>query len=189
MAAAPILASAREFPSVAEAVADCSLVVGTASTSARVPTHPVRRLEYGTRLIKRHIASQPAAILFGSEKTGLSNDDLSHCHWLMHIPTRQAHQSMNLGQAVAVCLYELIRDPGRGKRQPKLPRRAAAGDLEILNASLIDILEQAGYTNARTLASTRLKVRRLTHRMNLSAHDASVWLGILRQIEWRIKER
>ena len=53
------------------------------------------------------------ALLFGSEKTGLSNDELSHCHWLLTIPMEQheemRHPSMNLGQAVAVCLYELVR--------------------------------------------------------------------------------
>ena len=54
------------------------------------------------------------ALLFGSEKTGLSNDELSHCNWLLTIPMQQhedlRHPSMNLGQAVAVCLYELVRD-------------------------------------------------------------------------------
>ena len=53
--------------------------------------------------------SSPVALLFGSEKFGLSNEDLSHCHWLLRIPTREEHGSMNLGQAVAICLYELHR--------------------------------------------------------------------------------
>ena len=53
-------------------------------------------------------ASAPVALLFGSEKFGLSNEDLSHCHWLMRIPTVDRDLSMNLGQAVALCLYELV---------------------------------------------------------------------------------
>ena len=59
------------------------------------------------------LATARVALLFGSEKTGLSNDALSHCHWLMTIPMHPSpglrHASMNLGQAAAVCLYELIR--------------------------------------------------------------------------------
>ncbi len=62
-------------------------------------------------------ADGAVALLFGSEKTGLSNDAMSHCHWLMTIPMHQSpdlrHASMNLGQAAAVCLYELIRQSGR----------------------------------------------------------------------------
>ncbi len=98
-----VLAAAREFASVAEAVADCSLVVGTTSKGHRTLEHPLHRLEMGGRMIAR--AAGPVALLFGSEKFGLSNEDMSHCHWLMRIPTRDEHGSMNLGQAVAVCLY------------------------------------------------------------------------------------
>ena len=65
----------------------------------------------GARPILRRLTAAPVGLLFGSEKFGLSNDDLSHCHWLMRIPTVDADLSMNLGQAVALCLYELARDP------------------------------------------------------------------------------
>ena len=76
----------------------------------------MRRLEYGARLIRQQVTSSPVALLFGSEKVGLSNEDLSHCHWLMRVPAYGDQISMNLGQAVAVCLYELIRD-GRAPRR------------------------------------------------------------------------
>src|SRR5262245_18522396 len=85
--AAPLLRAAEDFKSVAEAVADCRLVVGTTSVGHRELQHPIRRLEYGARMIRRGLATAPVALLFGSEKFGLSNDDLSHCHWLMRIPT------------------------------------------------------------------------------------------------------
>ena len=64
-------------------------------------------------------ARQRVALLFGSEKRGLSNDDLSYCHWLLHIPTREEHISMNLGQAVAVCLWELARGSRSAGKQAK----------------------------------------------------------------------
>src|ERR1019366_5900440 len=88
---------------VGEAVADCRLVVGTTSVGHRELRHPIRRLEYGARLIRRGLAQAPVALLFGSEKFGLTNDDLSHCHWLMRVPTAGPDLSMNLGQAVALC--------------------------------------------------------------------------------------
>ena len=122
-----ILEAAKEFATVAEAVADCELVVGTTSLGPRALEHPLRRLEYGGKVIARKLASTPSpkarggsnvALLFGSEKFGLSNEDMSHCHWLMRIPSREEHGSMNLGQAVAICLYEIIRNPAAAKTAP-----------------------------------------------------------------------
>ena len=81
-----LLATARVLDTVQAAVAGCALVVGTASVGSRLLKLPVRRLEYGARLIRKDPG--PVALLFGSEKTGLSNDDLSLCHWLLRIPTR-----------------------------------------------------------------------------------------------------
>src|SRR6266853_5155444 len=108
--ASMVLASAEVYENVAEAVADCTLVVGTTAVRHRDLHHPIRRLEAGARLLRKHLASSRVALLFGSEKRGLSNDDLSHCHWLMRVPTCEENISMNLGQAAAVCLYEVVRD-------------------------------------------------------------------------------
>ena len=131
--AADLLARAEKYETVAKAVADCTLVVGTTAMAIAIRSirfnawRPARLssariflrypLRYPLRYLLRYTPSVSAsgsggcALLFGSEKFGLSNQDMSHCHWLMHIPTREEHFSMNLGQAVAVCLYELIRDP------------------------------------------------------------------------------
>src|ERR1051326_4863935 len=108
--AAELLAHAEEYKSVAEAVADCALVVGTTAGRHRKLQHPIRRLEHGALVIRKQLGAGGVALVFGSEKRGLSNQDLSHCHWLLRIPTREEHMSMNLGQAVTVCLYELVRD-------------------------------------------------------------------------------
>jgi len=124
-----VLRDAREYGDVAEAVADCALVVGTTSRGPRVLDHPLRRLERGGRLIAKRLATAPVALLFGSEKFGLSNEDLSHCHWLMRIPTREEHGSMNLGQAVAVCLYEIVRQPAAARNEVEPKRIADAESL------------------------------------------------------------
>ena len=182
--ASALLASAEKYDTVAEAVADCTLVVGTTAVRNRELQHPLRTLEYGSRLIRKRLGSSRVALLFGSERVGLSNEDLSHCHWLMHIPTREEHISMNLGQAVAVCLYELTRG-SKTARQPEKREPATAAEVERITELLIDALRASGYPGPA--ASTAEKVRRLLRRLNLSAQDAHVWLGILRQINWKLR--
>lgn len=179
-----LLATARVLDTVQAAVAGCALVVGTASVGSRLLKLPVRRLEYGARLIRKDPG--PVALLFGSEKTGLSNDDLSLCHWLLRIPTRNEHESMNLGQAVAVCAYELTRDAKAASAKPLESRRIAAEELDRIEERLFAILETAGYTQPKTAETTRLKLRRLLRRMDPHEADAELWLGMLRQIAWRI---
>jgi TrmH family RNA methyltransferase len=182
-----VLEQAREYPTVAEAVADCALVVGTTAIGPRVLEHPFRRLEFGGKVIAKKIGAAPVALLFGSEKFGLSNEDMSHCHWLMRIPTREAHGSMNLGQAVAVCLYEIIRSPAAAKTAPDVKRPAEVVHTERITEFLETILDRSGYVHARVEGSTRMKTRRLVRRLQLNAHDAEVWLGMLRQILWKLE--
>jgi TrmH family RNA methyltransferase len=184
--ASDVLKSAEQFKTVAEAVADCTLVVGTTAVRHRNLHHPLRRLEDGARLIQKRIASSGVALLFGSEKVGLSNDDLSHCHWLTRVPTADANVSMNLGQAVAVCLYELIRDP----KAPRLPAKlalASAGEVERITTMLLDALRLSGFLDLRHVADSDQRIRRLVRRMNLPAQDAVIWLGMMRQIVWKMR--
>jgi tRNA C32,U32 (ribose-2'-O)-methylase TrmJ len=124
-----------------------------------------------------------AALLFGSEKFGLSNDEMSFCHALIRIPTASGTPSMNLGQAVAVCLYEFIRqsaDPRRSRFDP-----VAGADAEQLTGKLLDVLEQSGYTNRITSVSTEQKIRRWIRRLRIERRDAPLLLGILRQVLWK----
>src|ERR1700761_1915524 len=118
--ASDILTTAKTFSTVAEAIAGCTLVVGTTAVGDRKREHTLHPLAQGGDLIAA--SPGPVALLFGSEKTGLSNEDLSHCNWMMTVPMHATpgmrHASMNLGQAVAVCLYELIRDPQLALPQP-----------------------------------------------------------------------
>ena len=94
-------------------------MIGTTSVGHRELQHPIRRLEYGGRLYPSASCPKTPSPPFGSEKFGLSNEDLSHCHWLMRIPTVGQDLSMNLGQAVALCLYELARDPKAALASPE----------------------------------------------------------------------
>jgi TrmH family RNA methyltransferase len=184
--AADVLASAEKFATVAEAVADCSLVVGTTAVGPRDLQHPIQRLEAAAPIIRAHLASGLGALLFGSEKFGLSNQDMSHCHWLTHIPTRKEHFSMNLGQAVAVCLYELKRDPSATAEPPReIP--ASLADVERIDETLLTALSLSGYPKLNSSETFQSAVRRLILRLRLQQGDAEFFLGMLRQIVWKLK--
>jgi TrmH family RNA methyltransferase len=183
-----ILERAEVFDSVAPAVADCTLVVGTTALGNRDLHIPLHRLEGAGALIKTRLSSSPVALLFGSEKFGLSNEDMSYCHWLLRIPTREEHGSMNLGQAVAICLYELRRDASAVEKRFDAPRAVTNENLERMTVLLLELLERSGYVNERTSKSTELKVRRLVRRLGLPGPDAETWLGMLRQILWKMNQ-
>ena len=184
--AAELLKRAEEHDSVAAAIADCSLVVGTTAGRGRELQHPLRSLQQGAKVIRRELRRGRVGLLFGSEKRGLSNEDLSHCHWLLRIPTRPEQPSMNLGQAVAVCLYEIVRlAPGRAKVEST--KVASAGDLERLVAELRQALKESGYTTGKK--QEEQNIRRLVYRLDLSGEDAQLLLGMVRQMLWRMGNR
>jgi TrmH family RNA methyltransferase len=184
-----LLENAQECETVADAIADCSLVVGTTAVGSRQLDHPVRRLEKGGQLIREHIAAGAgAALLFGSEKRGLSNDDLSYCHWLMRIPTRAEHISMNLGQAVAVCLYELIRAEAPPPAVERAIAQATGEELARMEHALLEALRASGYTKPGTEGATEEKARRLIRRMQLSSEDAETWTGMLAKMQLRARK-
>ncbi|HXC47933.1 MAG TPA: TrmH family RNA methyltransferase [Candidatus Sulfotelmatobacter sp.] len=215
--AGELLARAEEFASLAEAVADCSLVVGTTAVGNREMKHPLRGLEDGARLIGKRMETGRVAVLFGSEKWGLSNEDLSYCHWLMRIPTRVEHRSMNLGQAAAVVMYELGRiqskrkdnaearrtqrfaESGREKTAPLKPKGAAPKSgrmeefaeietVERIGEALLEALRKSGYVAARGEAKAEEKLRRMLRRFSMQAADAEVFLGMVRKILWKLEQ-
>lgn len=180
-----VLTRATVFPDLAAAIADCRFVAGTVSPGHRRLHLPLERLEPAARTLRGQ--SGPAAILFGSEKFGLSNEDLSYCDLILTIPTSASQESMNLGQAVAVVLYELIRDPTIRSWPDPSPAAASLGQLSRLEQGLLEALDRSGYINPVVANSTTLKIRRLLKKLSLSSRDATVWSGMLRQILWKLR--
>lgn len=176
-----LLKNAEEFSSVADAIADCGLVVGTTAGGPRQLEDGLQRLDAMGKLIRSRLAAERVALLFGSEKRGLSNDDLSYCQGLMRIPTRETHLSMNLGQAVAVCLYELVRVESE-RAVLDAGKRSSGAALERMTRALVDALAESGYTKPGTEEATEEKSRRLVRRMSLSEEDADLWTGMLTKI-------
>jgi TrmH family RNA methyltransferase len=164
------------------------LVVGTTAIGNREIKHPLRSLDKAGSVIRKRLARERVAILFGSEKKGLSNEDLSYCHWLLHIPTRGEHQSMNLGQAAAVIFWELARG---GRSFEERVGRASAAKMETverITESLLVCLVKSGYVSARSEELAEEKLRRMLRRFSLDEADAEVFLGMVRKIKERVEK-
>ena len=190
-----VLQAAQQYEQLSDAVADCSFVVGTTAGTRRNLIEPPSTLEAAAAVVRAHLRSGcRVALLFGSEKVGLSNHDLSHCQLLLRIPTRTEQPSMNLGQAVAVVLYELAaRDPAqpvaaKEVRDAESPKQlATAGEKERLISLLLEALAIHGYPHRSTRAQMEEKVRRLVRPLALTAPDLREWLGLLRQLLWKLR--
>jgi len=220
VAASAIMQSARRYDNLAPAIADCTLIVATTAIGAREIKQPILPLQQISPHILETLNTMGApsmtapsswvgsdepqpplpprvALLFGSEKTGLTNDQLSHASLLttipMYSPQGERHLSMNLGQSVAVCLYELTRSGFEHSIDIPILHEtpATADDRERLTQLLLDVLQATGYTRRFPANAAEPLVRQLTqqlaapHREALSHRQAMTWMGILRQILWR----
>jgi TrmH family RNA methyltransferase len=190
--AGEVLKSARAVGDLTKAIGDATLALGTTSGTRRNLDReliPLSRLSgWLEERAQRHTR---VALLFGSEKTGLSNEHLSHCHALVRIPTSARCPSMNLGQAVAVCCYELARagfvavEPRRTRIHLSDP--ANLQTLEHVFERAARVLDQVGYLKPKSRGATLAKLRRLLLDLELSNSDVKILGGILAQIEWKLR--
>ena len=199
-----LLQSAVEAASLADAVADCTLVLGTGTLTYRKPEQKVIALPNLAPVVKDEIArSGRIALVFGPEKHGLTREDLSLCHLLVEIPTDPGQPSMNLGQAVAVCLYELATRADLTTRvdlagnaetfapadasQAKPAPAASSADLELLAGVVEEAMIAADYSPGSMQAANRHDLRLLLRRLNPNRRDTRRILGVFRRILWRLK--
>ena len=183
--AASVLANAQLTDSLAEAVGDAELVVGCSGLDARKQRHVQRVLPSGADAIRTHLEDRKAALVFGSEKFGLSNDDLSHCDWILTVPTGEACPSMNLGQAVAVCCYEISRNSVPRARL-KTSASVSSRVRERILGMLVPILRTSGFLQHDESAEKTRKLRRFVSRLRLAPEDAQMLQAILRQVDWKL---
>ena len=189
--ASELLAGAEVCQSVEEAVADCTLVIGTTAATNRSVSLPLINLPDAARQITDAAHTGRVALLFGSEKRGLANQDMSYCHWLMRIPTTPQSPSMNLAQAVVVVLYELARwnptpavDP---EATPAVDPAAKMQSLLRLAEVMHETLDSSGYYSEAAAASAEEQLRRLLLRMRLTEPDSQIVLGMFRHILWKLR--
>ena len=183
--AASVLQRAQVAHDLAGAVSDAELVVACTGLESRKQRHVQRQLPAGGNAIRTHIEDRKAALVFGSEKFGLSNDDLSHCDWVLSVPTNEACPSMNLGQAVAVCCYEIARN-AVPQESLQTPASVSAGVRERILSLLLPILRVSGFLHDDGVEDRTRKLRRFVSRLRLAPDDGRMLLAILRQIDWKL---
>lgn len=184
--AADVIANARVVPTLAEAVADATFVVGTAD---RTRVAGKQRLFTPADLREAVTGSNHRlAIVFGPEKHGLTNEDLSHCHRVMTIPTQPDCPSMNLGQSVAVCCYELMRDGLPPNEATPAVTMATAGEVETSLRLTLEVLELAEFILPGNRPALTQKLRRSLLHANLSQREVKTLCGALQQIKGRLLE-
>jgi TrmH family RNA methyltransferase len=204
-----LLQNAAGCNALAEAVADCTLVIGTGTLQHRKPEQPVILLPELAPFIGAELDNGGrVALVFGPEKRGLTREDLALCHLLVEIPTDPRQPSMNLGQAVAVCLYELAaRGPHLSGKNKDVARMghpdpddsdasvasarhpASARDLELLAAVVAETMQAANYSPAAMQKANHHDLHLLLRRLRLAQPDARRILGLFRRILWRLKRR
>lgn len=188
MGAAGVLEQARVTETLTAAVGGASLVVGTASLQGRSTDIVQRELEPAATVLRTHAETAEAALVFGTEKYGLSKEQLSHCDWLLTIPTNPDCPSMNLGQAVALCCWELAR---RAKSVPELrtPETISAEERERILGMLIPLLDESGFLFRDSKEFQTQKIRRWISRLRLGAKDGLLLQGMLRQLQWKMRQK
>jgi tRNA/rRNA methyltransferase len=189
-----VIESAQAVADLRDAIGDATLVVGTTTGSRRnLDRELVALPNLPGWLNGLTVKGGRAALVFGSEKTGLSNEHLSYCHALVRIPTSSRCPSMNLGQAVAVCCYELARAGAVAARPPAarvhLSQPANLHSLEHLFERAVRVLDQTGYLKPKVRQATLVKLRRVLLDLGLTNNDVRVLGGILAQIEWKLRNR
>ncbi len=127
-------------------------------------------------------AENHVAFVFGPEDRGLTNDDLTLCHGLVHIPTAD-FSSINLAQSVMIVAYELFQ-ARRDEKSPAVPRLATRHELDGMYDQLRDILARIHYINPEHPDYWMSRIRRFCTRMELRAAEVSIIRGICRQINW-----
>ncbi len=184
--AGAVLEAAREYADIADAVADCRLVVGTTAARRRELHQPLVPLQQAADPIATALSQGRVALLFGSEKHGLTRDALDRCHWLLNIPAQPEQPSFNLGQSVAVCLWELTR-AASPVAETVAQHPAPAGDVERLASLSLDALRDAGYTQPDTEENTRSELLRMLLAYRVTEADAKLLMGMVRKLSRRVR--
>ena len=201
-----LLQSAREFATLSEALAHNTLVIGTGTLAHRKPEQKGVQLPHLAPIIRQELVRDARiALVFGPEKHGLTREDLSWCHLLVEIPTDPRQPSMNLGQAVAVCLYELssrafahpsaeagtqsspvvpilVTPPARETPAPR------SANLDLLAGVIEETMQAAGYSPTLMQSANRHDLRLLLRRLAASERDTRRMLGLFRRILFRLKQ-
>ena len=184
-----ILHEAGVYQSLDQAVADCALVVG-ASARLRSVSWPQLDPRECADLVLARAADAKVALVFGRERTGLTNSELERCNYLVNIPANADYSSLNLGMAVQVVSYELMMQ-SRGEVEPATDLRdlATAKDMQGLFAHLQQALEDIGFLDPRKSDKLMRRLKRLFYRAEPDVDELKILRGILSAAQGRKSAR
>ena len=182
-----VLAAARVVPSLAEAVAGCGFVAATTARDRDQHFRVVDVREAAVRIVAE-ARRAPAAVLFGAERSGLTNEQLETAHALVRIPASAAYPALNLAMAVQLVAYELFRAAGAGAATTAAPAAplATAQEMQRLYAHFAQVLEEIDFRD-RTQGGTQLmsRIRRFLQRAELDENEVHILRGILTAVQGR----
>lgn len=185
-----LLAAAQVCATLEEAVADCTLVIGASARPRAIACPRLTPRECATLLT----AAQPgvqAAIVFGREHSGLSNEELDRCHYQLHIPSNPEFASLNLSAAVQIVAYELyVARAGAGAESPlseRAPERdagpASLEEMERYYAHLQAVLTEIDFLDPAQPRHLMRRLRRLYNRLHPDRNEINILRGILKAVE------
>lgn len=181
-----ILERAEEFPTLKEAISEFECIVGTTSRSGKERGPLLNPKQLAKRLVSLSQKNR-IGIVFGSEKEGLTNEELSFCHLFVRIPSLDSFPSLNLAQAVMVICYELFQ--ARIPVSKFSPTLATSKEIERMFEHMERTLVDIGFLEAKNPKRIMRTLRRLFGRSQLEERDVRILHGIWSKVDWVRKQR
>lgn len=176
-----LLSESRTVKTLEEAVADCRLVIGTSARQRTVQWPMVEPPECARLALEKAAADSRVAIVFGRERSGLTNDELALCHYLVQIPTNPEYSSLNLAMAVQVIAYELMLESNQGKvSEPEQRTPIRAEQFEGFIAHLEETMAVIGFSDERSSDKLMRRLRRLFLRAEMDEDEMNILRGIFK---------
>ena len=185
--ATDILANAKISTDIESAVADCKLIVGTSARTRSLPSKLITPREL-TQIIENDPERKPVALLFGTENSGLTNEELHLCHYHVYIPTNPDYSSLNLASAVQLIAYELrlaFADKSEfplqevGEMEMHVDRKQMSGVLEHFDK----VMRLTGYLMPDHEKQIDIRMNRLLNKADITLSEMNILRGFLRSVE------
>ncbi|MBN2689774.1 MAG: RNA methyltransferase [Gammaproteobacteria bacterium] len=186
-----ILKNAHLHNELDEAIADCSLIIGTSARLRSLSLPLLTARESAEKIHTKH-QQDKIAIIFGRESSGLNNEELYKCNYHIHIPTAEEFSSLNLAQAVQIVVYELrmasLQYSTNIKQEYTNEKPATAAEMEHFYQHLQKVLAEIEFLKPSHTKKMLLRLRRLFNKANLEQVELNILEGILSQVEYKLRK-
>ncbi len=188
VAAGDIFEKRRVVATLEEAVGDCALVMGTTVRPGLYRQHVKTPRDWAPAILAS-AATNPVALVYGRENSGLTNEELAICTNLIQIPSSPDYASLNLAQAVMVCIYELYVASGTFELPVEKSSECLTATREQMFRMWREMLLDIGFMNDEKSDHMMLGIRRILSRAPLTTDDVNILMGIARQMTWKSKQK